>query len=74
MAPCFFGYSMVYLYHQVRVDPQKEATMWCVCDEFGFAWGDVVETLEEARRQLEELRAEARKKGWDWGFEIEKRG
>lgn len=48
--------------------------MWCVCDEFGFAWGDVVETLEEARRQLEELRTEAAKKGWDWGFEIEKRG
>ena len=47
--------------------------MWYVCDEFGFAWGDVVETLEEARRQLEELRAEAAKKGWDWGFEIEKR-
>ena len=30
----------------------------------------VVETLEEARQQLAELRAEAHKKGWDWGFEI----
>jgi len=48
--------------------------MWYVCDEFGFAWSKGIETLEEAQLQLEELRADARKKGWDWGFEIEKRG
>lgn len=46
--------------------------MWRVIDEFGFGWSEAVETLEEAERQLEELRLEAWKKGWEWGFEIEK--
>lgn len=48
--------------------------MWCVVDMFGFPWGDLVESLEEAKRQLEDIRADCRARGWDDSiFEIERR-
>jgi len=43
--------------------------MWYVSDMFGFAWGDVVETLEEAQVQLRELREDPKVK--EWGIELE---
>lgn len=43
--------------------------MWYVSDVFGFSWGDVVETLEEARAQLRELQADP--KIQEWGIELE---
>ena len=43
--------------------------MWYVSDVFGFAWGDVVETLEEAQEQLRALRADP--KVQEWGIELE---
>jgi hypothetical protein len=46
---------------------------WCVVDEFGFAWGDVVETLEEAEKQLRELRADTTVKLYNIQLEIERR-
>ena len=39
--------------------------MWYVSDVFGFAWGDVVETLEEAQVQLRELRDDPIVKQYD---------
>ena len=47
--------------------------MWCVVDMFGFAWGDLVDSLEEARRQLKEIREDSKRRGWDIDFEIERR-
>lgn len=44
--------------------------MWYVSDMFGFAWGDVVETLEEAQRQLRELRNDPIVKQYDIELEI----
>lgn len=46
---------------------------WCVVDEFGFAWGDVVKTLEEAKKQLRELRADTTVKLYNIQLEIERR-
>lgn len=47
---------------------------WCVVDMFGFAWGDLVDTLEEAQRQLAEIREDSIRRGWDIEFEIDRRG
>lgn len=44
--------------------------MWYVSDVFGFAWGDVVETLEEAQVQLRELRDDPIVKQYDIELEI----
>ena len=44
--------------------------MWYVSDVFGFAWGDVVETLEEARAQLAQLRNDPFVKQYDIELEI----
>lgn len=46
---------------------------WCVVDEFGFVWGDVVETLEEAQAQLRKLKADEIVRLYDIQLEIEKR-
>ena len=43
--------------------------MWYVADMFGFAWGDLVETLEEAQEQLRALREDPKVK--EWGIELE---
>lgn len=48
--------------------------MWCVVDMFGFEWGDLVDSLEEAQRQLKEIQEDSKRRGWDIDFEIEKRG
>lgn len=48
--------------------------MFIVVDEFGFAWGDLVETLEEAKQQLHDIQKDAKAHGFDYdGFEIERR-
>lgn len=47
---------------------------YVVVDVFGFAWGDLVDDIDEARRQLEQIRADMEKKGWDYEFHIERRG
>lgn len=48
--------------------------MWCVVDPFGFAWSDLLETLEEAQTFLAQLREEHWKvQGIDIEFEIERR-
>lgn len=49
-------------------------TMWCVVDVFGFPWGDLVDSLEEAQRQLEDIRDDCKRRGWDFVFTIEKKG
>ena len=47
---------------------------YIVVDEFGFAWGDLVPTIEEARRQLADILADCKKRGFDYdGFTIERR-
>ena len=50
--------------------------MFVVTDEFGFVWGDVVETIEEARQQLANIRRDCKERlDWDYdGFTIERRG
>ena len=47
---------------------------WCVVDMFGFAWGDLVDSLEEAKRQLKDIQEDSNRRGWDIEFEIEKKG
>ena len=48
--------------------------MWCVVDPFGFAWSDLLETLEEAQTFLAQLREEHWKvQEIDIEFEIERR-
>lgn len=66
---------MIYLYHQrERKTPDIGGiTMWCVVDMFGFAWGDLVDSLEEAQRQLKEIQEDSKRRGWDIDFEIERR-
>lgn len=44
--------------------------MWYVADMFGFAWGDLVETLDEAREQLHALREDPIVKQYDIELEI----
>lgn len=44
-----------------------------VVDLFGFAWGDVLESRNEAERQLEDIRKDCEARGWDIEFEIEVR-
>lgn len=51
------------------MNPGRSGTMWYVSDVFGFAWGDVVETLEEAQAQLRELREDPKIK--ELGIELE---
>lgn len=50
--------------------------VFVVVDCFGFPWGDVVEDLTEARRQLNDIREDCARRGWDsdaLGFMIETR-
>ena len=49
--------------------------MWCVVDMFGFQWGDLVDSLEEAKRQLTDIRAwwTSQKNSFECTFEIERR-
>ena len=39
--------------------------MWYVSDVFGFAWGEVVETYEEAQEQLREQLELPQVKEWN---------
>ena len=65
---------MIYLYHQRGARPQEVCDMWCVVDPFGFAWSDLLETLEEAQAFLAQLREEHWKvQGINIEFEIERR-
>lgn len=52
------------------MNPERSGIMWYVSDVFGFAWDDVVETLEEARQQLRELRDDPIVKQYDIELEI----
>lgn len=49
--------------------------MWCVVDPFGFAWSDLLETLEEAQQYLQKLREKPviLSDGTQIEFEIERR-
>lgn len=50
--------------------------VFVVVDCFGFPWGDVVEDLTEAQRQLNDIREDCTRRGWDsddLGFMIETR-
>ena len=51
------------------MNPGRSGIMWYVSDAFGFAWGDVVETLVEAQAQLRMLREDP--KIQEWGIELE---
>lgn len=44
-----------------------------VVDLFGFAWGDILESREEAEQQLKDIQADCESRGWDIEFEIEVR-
>lgn len=48
--------------------------MFIVVDDFGFAWGDLVDTIEEAHRQLMDIRKDCEARGWNFPFSIERRG
>ena len=50
--------------------------VFVVVDCFGFAWGDVLDNLEDARQQLRDIREDCKQRGWDpddIGLEIEVR-
>ena len=43
--------------------------LWYICDEFGFGWGDVYDSLEDAKAGLARLREDPKIK--EWGIELE---
>ena len=46
--------------------------VWYVVDEYGFAWSDALDNLDDAKKQLEQLRAEHHTAGGtEIQFEIE---
>ena len=46
---------------------------WTIIDLFGFQWGDVFETLDEAREALKRLREDPHIREWGIELEIEER-